>query len=156
MLPALGGEHFEFPEPTHGEEWFLVLSSIAVAAFGIYQAGRYYLGDPAFTKAKNWATKLAPIHRLLENKYYVDELYNATAIGGTLMFARALSWFDKSDHRRPGQSRPPHHRLAAGEGSSLFDKYVVDGLVNGVAWTAGRARWRCAARRAGSCRTTRW
>jgi len=138
VLPALGGEHFEFPEPTHGEEWFLVLSSIAVAVFGIYQAGRYYLGDPAFTKAKNWATKLAPIHHLLENKYFVDELYNATAIGGTLMLARAMSWFDK--WIIDGLVNLVRHITVwpLGEGSSMFDKYVVDGLVNGVAWTAGK------------------
>ena len=138
VLPALGAEHFEFPEPTHGEEWFLVLSSIAVAVFGVLLARRYYYTDASFTKAKGWATRFSFVHRLLENKYYVDEIYNVTAIRGTVIFARVMAWIDT--WIIDGIVNLVRHITVwpLGEGSSLFDKYVVDGLVNGVAWTAGK------------------
>ncbi len=135
-LPALGGEHFEFPEPTHGEEWFLVLSSIAVAVFGILQARRYYFTDTKFAKAEALASKYWFVHRLLENKYYVDELYNKSVIHGTIVLSEVLAFLDK--WVIDGFVNLVRHITVfpLGEGSSLFDKYVVDGLVNGVAWTA--------------------
>jgi NADH:ubiquinone oxidoreductase subunit 5 (subunit L)/multisubunit Na+/H+ antiporter MnhA subunit len=45
---------------------------------------------------------------LVANKYYVDEVYEATAIAGTVKLA---------------------------QGSASFDAHVVDGAVNGTAWT---------------------
>jgi len=66
------------------------------------------------------------------NKYYLDEIYGATVVRGSLVFARILSWIDS--------------RLVdgvvnlAGEVTRLFanldgaiDKYIVDGAVNLVA-----------------------
>ncbi|MCU0452913.1 MAG: NADH-quinone oxidoreductase subunit L [Bacteroidetes bacterium] len=55
--------------------------------------------------------RLKPLHTFLVNKWYFDELYDATVINGTLAVTRAYRWFDET---------------------------VVDGIVNGVArWTMG-------------------
>ena len=82
------------------------------------------------------ATRFAFIHRLLENKYYVDEFYNTVFVGGTLAFSRALSWFDA--HIIDGIVNGVRHLtvIVLGHGSNLFDRYVVDGAVNGVGYSA--------------------
>ncbi len=136
VLLPLGGEHFEFHEAGAAAEWALVIGSIGVAALGWFLAYTLYYKDVAFARATRWATALRPVHRLLENKWYVDEIYNATAIGGTLALSRALSWFDA--HVIDGLVNLIRHITVfpLGHGSSLFDKYIVDGAVNGVASTA--------------------
>jgi NADH-quinone oxidoreductase subunit L len=138
VLPSLGGEHFEFGEASASTEAILMLISVLVGLGGIALAWHFYKRDPMFALPKKISTRFSLVHRLLENKYYVDELYNATAIGGTLMFARAMSWIDK--WIIDGLVNLVRHITVwpLGEGSSLFDKYVIDGLVNGVAWTAGK------------------
>jgi NADH-quinone oxidoreductase subunit L len=116
----------------HGE-YALMAVSIIVAALGWFFARRYYGLDPHWSVPKRIASNFAPIHRLLENKYWVDELYNATVIGGTLLLCRILWWVDM--WIVDGIVNGVRHLtvIALGHGSHLFDKYVVDGAVNGVA-----------------------
>ena len=40
------------------------------------------------------ASTLKPVHTFLVNKWYFDELYEATAVNGTKALSRALGWFD--------------------------------------------------------------
>jgi NADH-quinone oxidoreductase subunit L len=136
VLLPLGGEHFEFHEASAGVEWGLILASVAVATIGWALAYALYYKDNAFVRATRWARNFAFVHRLLENKYYVDEIYNATVIGGTLMVSRILWWIDANIV--DGLVNLTRHVtvFAFGHGSNLFDKYVVDGAVNGVASTA--------------------
>ena len=84
------------------------------------------------------ATRFAFVHRLLENKYYVDEIYNRFVVGGTLAFCRILWWIDANIV--DGLVNLVRHVtvFVGGHGMSIFDKFVVDGAVNGVAWSAGR------------------
>ncbi|GAB4371277.1 MAG: NADH-quinone oxidoreductase subunit L [Deltaproteobacteria bacterium] len=78
------------------------------------------------------AAAFAPVHRFLKNKWYFDELYEATAVNGTKAFSRALGWFD--NHVVDGLVN-----LAAHLGVWIsflvgrFDDRVIDGSVNGVA-----------------------
>jgi NADH-quinone oxidoreductase subunit L len=136
VLLPLGGEHFEFHEASAGLEWGLILASVGVATLGWFIAYVLYYKDKAFVRATRWARNFAFVHRVLENKYYVDELYNATVIGGTLLVSRILWWFDANVI--DGLVNLTRHAtvFAFGHGSNLFDKYVVDGAVNGVASTA--------------------
>jgi NADH-quinone oxidoreductase subunit L len=66
------------------------------------------------------------------NKWYFDELYEATVINGTKALSRALGWFDL--HVVDGLVN-----LVAQLGVWVsfligkFDNYVVDGAVNGMA-----------------------
>ncbi|HVR40321.1 MAG TPA: NADH-quinone oxidoreductase subunit L [Thermoanaerobaculia bacterium] len=136
VLLPIGGEHFEFHEASVATEVALMFVSVAIAAFGIFLAWRFYRRGPQWSTPKRLATKYAFLHRLLENKYFVDEAYAKTAIGGTVLLARVLSWIDANIV--DGLVNLTRHVTVIffGEGSSLFDKYVVDGLVNGVGWTA--------------------
>jgi NADH-quinone oxidoreductase subunit L len=69
------------------------------------------------------------------NKYYVDELYDATAVKGTIASSRGLWTFDRKVIDGAVDGSGWMTRLAAWL-SHMFDKYVVDGLVNLVGWTS--------------------
>ena len=136
VLLPLGAEHFEFHEAAAAQEWALMLISVAIAALGIWTAFRYYYKDASWSRPRQLATRYRPVYTLLLNKYYVDELYGMTVIGGTLTFSRLLALFDT--YVVDGLVNLIRHItvILFGEGSALFDRYVVDGAVNGVGATA--------------------
>ena len=73
------------------------------------------------------------LYDLIYNKYYVDEIYNATFVRGTLLLSQALAWFDRTIIDGIVNGAATVTRLSAWVSGS-FDHYVVDGLVNGAAW----------------------
>ena len=90
--------------------------SVLLAIGGIWYAYRNYVQRPENSEqmAENWSGA----HRVLTNKYYVDEAYDATVIRGTMTSANSL-W--------------------------TVDKRVVDGAVNGIgviltSWARGLRR----------------
>jgi len=98
-------------------EWELMGASVVVALLGIFVGRHFYKARPEI--ADRLAQAFAGAHRVLTNKYYVDELYGAVFVRGA----------------------------ALGVGTALFavDRYAVDGGdgevrrgfgVNGVAWLA--------------------
>jgi NADH:ubiquinone oxidoreductase subunit 5 (subunit L)/multisubunit Na+/H+ antiporter MnhA subunit len=139
ILLPVGSDHFHFHHGELGEELLLMGASLAVAVTGILLAMRFYKKDESFATPKRIAARFPFLHRLLSNKYYVDELYNATAIYATLVFSRFLSWFDANIV--DGVVNLTRHITVypLGHGSSLFDRYIVDGAVNGAAYAAGGA-----------------
>jgi len=69
------------------------------------------------------------IFRLVYNKYYVDEIYDAVIVQPYLVLTRAASWFDA--HIIDGIVNLVGTLTVFGSWlSGLFDNYVVDGLVN--------------------------
>ena len=86
--------------------------SLLIAVSGILLARKFYVTSPQISE--QLATTWAGPHRTLSNKYYVDELYNATAIAGT---------------------------FAAGDHLWTFDRQVVDGVVNGTGWFTIISAW---------------
>ena len=86
----------------------------------------YYLSIILFTP-------LAGAHRLLSNKYYVDELYNATVISGTFGAGEGLWTVDRNvvDGAVNGAGKVT---VVGSWFSGLTDRTVVDGLVNLVGW----------------------
>ena len=138
VLLPLGGHPFHFHTASHATEWALMAVSVLIAVAGIFLAFRLYKRDEQWVAATALARRFAPIHRLLANKYYVDEIYNAVVIRGTLLICRALWWFDRNIV--DGLVNLTRHLtvFGGGHGMNLFDRFVVDGLVNGVAWGAGR------------------
>ena len=111
------GEVFAAPEWGPAVEWELMAASVLVALFGIFAGRRLYKTRPGI--ADRLAAALASPHRVLLNKYYVDELYGA-------LFVRGAA-------------------LGGGRGLHAVDRYLVDGGdgevrpglgVNGVAWLA--------------------
>jgi NADH-quinone oxidoreductase subunit L len=105
----------------------LMLLSVAIAAAGILLARKFYVTSPEI--AGELKERWAGPHRVLTNKYYVDELYGATVIKGTMSSGRGLWSFDRSvvDGAVNGAG---WLTLASSWLSSLTDRGVVDGLVN--------------------------
>ncbi len=83
----------------HNTEWILLIISVGVAVGGSIYGYLRFSKNPELTDAKGFG-------KLLENKWYVDEIYNAAIVNPI----RALSKFF----------------------SKIVERYVVDGMVNGV------------------------
>ena len=147
---ALGGsnaiEHFLEPsfvvhsaESGHAEEAHLSRAaelglmglSVLIAAGGILWARRLYVQRPE--SAEQAARRWAGPHRVLTNKYYVDEFYDATFVRGTMSAARGLGAVDSAvvDGAVNGTG---WLTIAFSWISHVLDKYVVDGIVNLVGW----------------------
>jgi NADH-quinone oxidoreductase subunit L len=98
------GGHHEVPRAT---EWVLILLSVGIAAAGILAAFRVYLQRPSL--ATSLQQRLGGLHRLLLNKYWVDEIYHALVVAPVHAASQRLWRF--------------------------WDERIVDGTVNGVAYT---------------------
>jgi NADH-quinone oxidoreductase subunit L len=105
-------EGAEEHETSRGVELGLMGFSVLIALAGILLARKFYVTSPEISESL--AEQFAGAHRTLSNKYYVDELYNATVISGTMVGGRAL-W--------------------------AFDRNVVDGAVNGSSWLTLFGSW---------------
>jgi len=90
----------------HTTEWALMCLSVLLAVCGIALARYLYSTRPEATESIRRAT--GPMHRILYNKWYVDEIYDFLFING----------------------------LCKGGGTALarVDQKVVDGGVNGAGW----------------------
>jgi NADH-quinone oxidoreductase subunit L len=112
----------------------LMLLSVLIAACGIMVARHMYVSRPGV--ADQLAARWPGVHALLVNKYYVDELYDATAVRGTIAGARGLWAVDRVVVDGAVNGSGVMTRLSAWV-SHMADKYVVDGAVNLVGWSAG-------------------
>ncbi len=87
---------------------------------------------------------LGPVWVLFHNKYYVDELYNVTVVPFTLGLSRFLAYFDDVWVIDPIVDFIGRLGVWLGGALAAFDRYVVDGVVNGAAsvsdWTGGMLR----------------
>lgn len=83
--------------------------SLSMAGLGILMAFLTYYWKKI--DADLVAARTGPLYRFLLNKWKFDELYDATAVAGTVGIARLGRWFDNR---------------------------IIDGIVNGVgSWTKG-------------------
>ena len=94
-----------------GTEWLLILISVGVALMGIYIAYIFYIRSPQIPH--NLVTRLPFVYKLLYNKYYVDEFYNATFVNTTVKGSEIIY--------------------------NHFDLKVIDRAVNGTATSTGFA-----------------
>jgi len=117
------------PHASRGVELGLMAFSVLIAIAGIALAYKVYVSDPDISE--RLATRWAGMHRTLLNKYYVDEMYDATVISGTFASARGLWTFDRRvvDGAVNGSG---WITLVSSWLSGLTDRTVVDGLVNFV------------------------
>jgi len=138
VVAVVGGHGEEAHHLSVGLELGLMALSIAVAGLGIYIAWKTYGGDQGLAGGQRWAERFPTVHRLLVNKYYVDEIYDASVVKGTWKTAQGLYRFDTSvvDGAVNGTR---HATVATSFLSGFFDKYVVDGLVNSVGWVLQKA-----------------
>ena len=80
----------EHHEPSASTEWMLMGISVGAAAAGIGLAMYFWLGNrPAAT---NIARSAAGFYRLLLNKYYIDELYDAVVVRPINALSTAVLW----------------------------------------------------------------
>src|SRR6266478_2362396 len=102
-LPA--AENVPFRETSHAIEWLFQAIGVGIAGFGWITARALYL-DARSTVPERLKAVFPRTWALVYNKYYVDELYQATVVRFSLWLSRALYWFDQN---------------------------VIDGIVNAVA-----------------------
>ena len=133
-----GHEGGEGEESSRGVELGLMGFSVLIAAAGIGIAHKFYVTSPEISE--RLATDYAGAHRVLSNKYYVDELYEATVISGTMGAGRQLWTFDRTvvDGAVNGTG---WLTMFTSWLSSLTDRTVVDGAVNLVGWTTQEASY---------------
>jgi NADH-quinone oxidoreductase subunit L len=98
-------EHGEAAHHDTATELALMAVSIALAFAGIGLAWYFFVRSPG--SADSVAEAAQPVHRLLLNKYYVDELYDAAIVRPTVGVSRGLLW-------------------------KVVDAEVIDGAVNGA------------------------
>jgi NADH-quinone oxidoreductase subunit L len=106
MRPVEGVPEVHMTHMSVGAEWGLIVLSVAVALFGIVMAFRAYLQQPQMATALR--ARFPGLHRMLENKYWVDEYYQATVV--LPVYAGSVRLW------------------------RFWDEKVVDGTVNGVGY----------------------
>jgi len=147
-LPAWTGvanrfEHFlepvlRLPEAPHetaahatSVEFLFTCLSVLVALTGIFIAYRLYVVNPAIPERV--AARFRGLYELVYHKYFVDELYDAVFVNRTKDLGNACFFVDSKfvDGAVNGTAATTRGTATV---SRIFDKYIVDGLVNLVGW----------------------
>ncbi len=101
---------------------------------GLLIGGALYLRS--LTLVERLAQIFAPIHKLLKNKYYIDEIYWALFVRPTGKLAQGLSWFDFNVVDRIFVDGFGWIATLWSKIQSWIDDHVVDGFVDGTGWSA--------------------
>ncbi|MCX7957566.1 MAG: NADH-quinone oxidoreductase subunit L [Deltaproteobacteria bacterium] len=113
---------------SHSAEWIIMFLSVTVGVVGIYFAYRIYYRN-GFEGAANIRERIGRIHYIVENKYFVDEVYGLLIIEPVRILSHLLSLFDKyvidGIVNLCGKLTVIFANL-----DGLIDRYVVDGAVN--------------------------
>lgn len=124
----------EYTETMHWAHYPAMFLSLGLAGLGILIAFMFYQWKKI--SADKLAEKLKGLYKFSLNKWYLDELYDATAISGTMNFSSILAWFDNKVVDGIVNGSAYVTRLVS-KFSGLFDTFVVDGLVNFTAFFSG-------------------
>ncbi len=116
----------------HAAHYTAIYISITMVLLGMCLALVFYVFkiiDPEKT-----ARAIRPLYLFSLNKWYWDEIYEATFIKGSMVLARMLSWFDTNvvDGIVNGVATLVRKFAFVNDG---FDRHVVDGMVNFTAFT---------------------
>ncbi len=131
-LPIAG-----MPERAHhapiSVELALMGAAVAVASIGIYLAWSWYAKGDGRTPAR-LAQEWPGVYRAVANKYFVDEAYERVFVRGLALDGGRFLW----EVDATVIDLIPNGAAAVTRGlswvASAFDQYVVDGLVNGIAF----------------------
>jgi NADH-quinone oxidoreductase subunit L len=142
LLPSLpAAESVPFAQESHGTELlFQLIGGVVVAGGGCLAAYLLYNDNKSTIPARLKAT-FPRAWALVFNKYYVDELYGATVVRGSVVLSRILYWLDQNLIDGLVNFMGFLGRSVAYVDAAI-DKYIVDGAVNGLAsltWNSGRA-----------------
>jgi NADH-quinone oxidoreductase subunit L len=152
-FPVLGGivpnwiEHFLEPymeymhlHPHHPSFHIMPLAVSLLVALGGLGAGYLVYGQGLKEGQTDPVARiLGPIWWMWHRKYWIDELYHGTIVLFTMWLSRFLALFDREwviDWIVNGIGRLA---LRFGDLTSDFDRFVVDGFVDGVGWISDQA-----------------
>jgi NADH-quinone oxidoreductase subunit L len=132
-LPTL--QHAEFDSVTAVISVTVAVIGIGIAAYLWFQ--REELGPFRGFTQRNAAARAG--YRFLENKYYLDDLYEKVIVYGIKApIARLTYWFDQHVIDAVVNAMGRGTATAARETYDVIDQKVVDGAVNGLAETTGQ------------------
>jgi NADH-quinone oxidoreductase subunit L len=109
-------------------EYLLMLLSVLVACGGIWLAYRWYIQRPEVPGKIAAASPF--LYKLLYNKYYVDQLYDAMFVNRVKDLALTLGAFDVNFINGLGVDGSAWVTRITSSISGLWDSWIVDGLVN--------------------------
>jgi NADH-quinone oxidoreductase subunit L len=137
VIAKHGGEAAESAVAASGAsvEYILMLLSVAVGVFGIWLAYRWYIQRPEVPGKIEAAAPF--LYRLLYNKYYVDQLYDALFVNRMKDLALTLGAFDRGVINGIGVDGSGWLTRMTSSISMVWDSWIVDGLVN----LAARVVW---------------
>ncbi len=117
----------EYTELLHHAHYPAMFLSLAIAGTGILLAYAFYFWKKV--DVEKLTEKIKPIYNFSLNKWYFDELYDATVIALTMGISRISAWIDNKlvDGAVNGSATITRWTSF---GSGKFDNIVVDGLVN--------------------------
>lgn len=135
-IPWIRGGYSSFVfyhHPHHAEpNLILMLLSTVIAVSGIALA--YLIYYKGMLSPDTIREKFKPIHKILFNKYYVDEFYNMTIVNPILRLSDKLFKFDWGviDWLVNGVGK---FTVFLSDMKEWFDTHIVDGAVNGIGYT---------------------
>jgi NADH-quinone oxidoreductase subunit L len=115
-----------------------MLLSVAIAFVGFFFAYRWYVKQPGI--ADRVAAAAGAGYRLLLHKYYVDEIYDALFVNRVKDLGSALAAFDLGVVDGGVNGVGWATRMSA-ELSRWWDSWVIDGLVNVMAFVVKLMSW---------------
>ena len=124
----------KYTEALHHAHYPAMFLSLLMAGLGILIAFVIYQWKKV--NPDKLADKFKPLYQFSLNKWYVDEFFNATFIGGTLQGSKVLAWFDFYIIDGIVNASASFTKLIS-RISGWFDTFVVDGFVNFTALFSG-------------------
>lgn len=142
MMPVLGEKYLPVLEKTLEEAHvstgffmpvFLIGTIAALAGIGLATIIWY----KPILKIEKLEPEFGWLAKIVENKYYIDEIYNATVIRAMMFAAAVMYLFDKWVIDYAIVNGAGYLSLTVSAVWSWFDKTIVDGMVNLVGWFTG-------------------
>jgi len=142
-LPGvLGGSQFahwlepvihahEEAHASHALEWGLMAVSVSVASLGVFLAYLMYRRE-SLSPAIFANLAGGSLYRLFDHKWYFDEIYQVVFVNGALLIARLGSLFDQYIIDGIVDGSAALTRFVSWL-NGLFDQYIIDGIVNLIA-----------------------
>jgi NADH-quinone oxidoreductase subunit L len=122
-----GDSHDDIHHKAHN---MAMAMSIGIAGLGIFLAWLAYIKKSLSTEAI--LAKMKPVHHVLQNMYFFDELYAATVYKFVLGLAWLNATFDRIVIDGAVNGSATVTKIGGWITGSIFDRYIVDGAVNGV------------------------
>jgi len=123
-----------YTEALHHAHVPAMMLSLIVAGLGILLAFIFYQWKKV--DVDKLTEKVKPLYNFSLNKWYFDELYDATAIKGTMLISNFLAWFDSTIVDGIVNGSAWVTKMFS-KFSGIFDNSVVDGFVNLTAFVSG-------------------